>query len=68
MDEVKISKRECPWCGRTDVRRSHRRGLIDRGLSRLLRISPYRCEECDRRFYGREARSRVGARLGGPAF
>lgn len=56
MDAVKTSKRACPSCGCTDVHRSHRRGLIDRGLNRLLRISPYRCEDCDKRFYGREAR------------
>jgi transposase-like protein len=54
MDAVKTPKRACPWCGCTDVHRSRRRGLIDRGLNQLLRISPYRCEECDRRFYGRE--------------
>jgi len=65
MDEIRTSKRACPWCGCTEIHKSRRRGLIDRGFCRILRISPYRCEECDRRFYGREARSRVGARLGG---
>jgi transposase-like protein len=58
MNETIGASRVCPWCGCTDTHKSHRRGLIDRGLVRLLRISPYRCDDCDRRFYARECSRR----------
>ena len=40
----------CPRCGSTNVRRSRRRGLLERVLLRLLGLRPYRCEDCDERF------------------
>jgi hypothetical protein len=41
----------CPRCQAHTVRLSHRRGPIERLLCALLRISPFRCEECDHRYY-----------------
>jgi len=40
----------CPRCGSTNVRRSHRRGFLERALFQLLGLRPYRCEDCDERF------------------
>jgi hypothetical protein len=40
----------CPHCGSDIVRRSHRRGLVDRILQ-IVRIRPYRCQECYNRFF-----------------
>ena len=42
----------CPRCGGTNVRRSHRKGLFERAILSLLHLRPYRCEECDKRFFG----------------
>jgi hypothetical protein len=40
----------CPRCGGTNVRRSHRRGFLERVFLWLRRRRPYRCEACDKRF------------------
>jgi len=40
----------CPRCGSTNVRRSHRRGFLERVFLWLRRRRPYRCEACDKRF------------------
>lgn len=37
----------CPHCGSNDIQRSHRR-LLERVL---LIVRPYRCGDCQRRFY-----------------
>lgn len=42
---------QCPACYSGIVRRSRRRNLRDRVMSVFSRL-PYRCEECDSRFYG----------------
>jgi len=34
----------CPRCGSADVRRSHRRGFLERVFLWLRRRRPYRCE------------------------
>lgn len=39
----------CPKCRSQDVRRSRRRGAVDRVLG-LAAIYPFRCQRCDRRF------------------
>ena len=41
--------RNCPSCHSNQVDRAHRKSF-ERLLS-LIRILPYRCHECDRRFY-----------------
>jgi DNA-directed RNA polymerase subunit RPC12/RpoP len=42
----------CPECKSMNCRRSHRRGLREAALS-LLGIKPWRCLECDARFWAR---------------
>lgn len=41
----------CPACQSSRCYRSHRRGLLDFALT-ILDLRPWRCRECDRRFYG----------------
>ncbi|MDT7777716.1 MAG: hypothetical protein QOC99_228 [Acidobacteriota bacterium] len=48
--------RKCAVCGSRNVSRSGRRNLIERLLS-LARILPYRCLDCNHRFF-------LGARKG----
>src|SRR5215469_9413402 len=43
-------QRLCPSCGSTNVRPSHRKGVLERAILPLLRLRPYRCEHCDERF------------------
>ncbi len=40
----------CPTCQSTRVRRSKRRSLRDR-IMKLAGMSPYRCRDCQKRFY-----------------
>jgi hypothetical protein len=47
------SKRPCPYCGVSEVFRSHRRGTMERYLLRAVGVRPFRCVNCDARFYGR---------------
>ncbi len=53
MDSAKLPKRFhiCPNCGSDNVRRSLRKGPKDWVLRRLLFQSPYRCLDCDERFF-----------------
>ena len=39
----------CSRCGSNSVRRSKRRGVIEKALSIVVR--PYRCRDCDHRFF-----------------
>jgi transposase-like protein len=41
--------RKCPYCHSSDVRRSHRKNLIEVAVS-FAGIYPFRCESCNRRF------------------
>ena|SRR5690348_16946869 len=41
----------CPFCGSRRVRRSHRRAVVERILSRFLPRRPFRCMDCAHRFY-----------------
>ena len=45
------SKRPCPYCGGSEVFRSHRRGTMERYLLRAVGVRPFRCVNCDARFY-----------------
>lgn len=47
----RITNRACPRCEATFIRRSHRVGFMERFLLRPSLIRPYRCLECDKRFY-----------------
>lgn len=41
----------CPSCKGLNVRRSHRRGLLEMVLLPLLLLRPFRCEDCAKRHY-----------------
>ena len=41
----------CPRCKEHRVRRSCRRGFFEAAVLRLVRMRPYRCQGCDRRFF-----------------
>ena len=45
------SKRPCPHCGSPEVFRSHRRGTVERYLLRAIGVRPFRCVNCNARFY-----------------
>jgi hypothetical protein len=49
MPVVRDLPKACPRCGKSAIRRSHRRPL-ERPL-KLIRLLPYRCDACDLRFY-----------------
>jgi len=48
--EMKKAKLQCPKCSSSNLGRSHRRG-IERQLLRAEVCLPYRCKECQHRFY-----------------
>lgn len=53
MEENKINPAHiCPTCGCDNTRRSVRNGMIEKTLMRLFFVRPYRCLDCDKRFYG----------------
>jgi hypothetical protein len=41
----------CPSCKSRKLRRTHRIGILERALSKILGLRPYRCKECDDRFF-----------------
>lgn len=43
---------ECPICASGSVRRSRRKGAIERIWLRLAFVRPFRCKDCDSRFWG----------------
>jgi hypothetical protein len=43
------ASRLCPKCQSTRIFRSRRRGLVEWPL-RTVRLYPFRCDRCDRRF------------------
>jgi hypothetical protein len=42
----------CPHCQSKDIRRSKRRGMFESSVLSLMPVRPFRCKDCDRRFYG----------------
>ena len=46
--------KQCPRCDGKNVHRSSRRGIRERAIS-LFSLYPYRCHDCDKRFYLRRA-------------
>ena len=47
-----VKQRLCPNCHSAATQRSHRQGPLEIILLSLLPIRPFRCRDCDRRFYG----------------
>jgi hypothetical protein len=45
-----VMNKQCKSCKSLNIRRSHRKGFLEKML-RFLMIRPYRCERCHRRFY-----------------
>jgi hypothetical protein len=43
----------CPNCQSTSCHRSRRSGAVDFILHTFFFITPYRCRECDQRYYRR---------------
>lgn len=43
----------CPYCQSKAIRRSMRRGMIESAILRLIPVRPFRCKDCDHRFYSR---------------
>lgn len=41
----------CPVCGTDGVYASHRRGILERGLLSWVGVLPFRCGQCNARFY-----------------
>ena len=44
--------KKCPRCDGKNVHRSSRRGIRERAIS-IFSLYPYRCHDCDKRFYVR---------------
>jgi DNA-directed RNA polymerase subunit RPC12/RpoP len=52
MDEANTERRHrCPDCGSYDIRRDHRRGILERWALTLFGTRPYQCIECGHRFW-----------------
>jgi hypothetical protein len=41
----------CPSCNSSRLRRTHRIGVLEKTLSKISSLRPYRCKECDERFF-----------------
>jgi len=46
-----VRRLECPECGGGVMHRSRRRGVLEKVLCGALPIHPYRCNDCDYRFF-----------------
>jgi hypothetical protein len=42
----------CPNCRGHRIRRSRRSGVFEKTLLKALGVHPYRCKECDERYFG----------------
>jgi uncharacterized protein YlaI len=47
----------CPYCQSKAVRRSVRRGMLELAILRLIPVRPFRCKDCDHRFYSRTSQT-----------
>jgi len=43
--------KHCPVCKKEDVRRTHAKGFLEEKFFALIRLWPYRCQTCSKRFY-----------------
>jgi len=41
----------CPCCQSEHIRRSRRKGIIERIILPMLFVRPFRCQRCDLRFF-----------------
>ena len=64
-----MESRQCPTCGSKNIHRSRRQGFYERLVLRIRSQRPYRCMECNGRYYGAEGLPRAqskGASDGNP--
>ena len=54
-----VTDRRCPSCGCGEVRRSAKKNLFEVALLPFLLARPFRCKNCNYRFYGSVFRKRV---------
>ena len=47
----------CPHCQSKAIRRSMRRGMLETAILRLIPVRPFRCKDCDHRFYSRPSQA-----------
>jgi transcriptional regulator NrdR family protein len=57
--------RKCPECRSKHVRRSQMRGFWEYGVLRAIGVRAYRCESCDKRYYGFEGIEAKSGKLEG---
>jgi hypothetical protein len=49
--------RQCPRCAGSEVTRSRTRNFVERMLKHVIGLVPFRCLDCDRRFFRQWARA-----------
>ena len=54
---TRLQRLSCPECGSQTIHRSMRRGLKESILHRVFLVSPYRCDDCDHRYFRRRPSS-----------
>lgn len=47
----------CPQCQSKAIRRSMRRGMLETAILWLIPVRPFRCKDCDHRFYSRTSQA-----------
>jgi DNA-directed RNA polymerase subunit RPC12/RpoP len=55
-------QKNCPRCRSRLVHKSRRRGILERVACALLQVLPYRCEECDHRYFGWRTANQIRTR------
>lgn len=48
-----FQNKSCPCCGSEEVTRSRRQGFFERNFLGMTPIRPYRCMDCETRYFGR---------------
>jgi hypothetical protein len=43
----------CPLCHGRRIHRSKRKGIFERKVLAMISVRPYRCDQCDHRFFHR---------------
>jgi hypothetical protein len=46
-----LPQRYCPLCYGRDIHRSRRRGAVEKAILPFLLLHPFRCKECDSRYF-----------------
>ena len=41
----------CPSCGSEQIHQSRRKGFLEKRILLIVFVRPFRCEECDDRFF-----------------